>query len=179
MARPSFALAVCVLAIGCDGNGFGLGRSETFCTIENCHYDQAFLRGALPKSADQPLAFAVESCSDGLCSEAEGECAARAASCGPEDVQLSGGCEPSDVPCTDPDLWHVSFGFGARTRDAGLVASASIRVVDTDTGAVLVDERFEPEYKMSAPTKCDANDDHLTCLSFVGTWPARHPDGGL
>lgn len=155
----------------------GLGRGDRPCTVENCDYDQGHLRGVLPKSADLPLAYTVSTCVDTLCSELEGECMARAAHCAPEDVLFSAGCEPNDASCTEPDLWHASFSFGARRADAGLVASASIRVVDTATGEVLVDERFEPEYEISAPTNCDDNSDVLTCVSYEGTWPNRQPEG--
>jgi hypothetical protein len=179
MALLWLVLVLCLLAPACDGIGTGLGRRDTYCTIDNCDHDRIYLRGALPKRADQPLAYSVESCIDGRCTKAQGECEALNVRCiSGNDVLFAGGCEASDAPCTDPDLWHLKRSFTARRPDAGIAASTSLRVVDRDTGEVLVDERFELEYEMSAPANCDENSDHLTCLSFEGTWPVRRPDSG-
>jgi len=125
--------------------------------------------GKLDAGIDMPLRVRVETCIDGVCAE-------------PIELEpgpwasnnfLMVGARSSFFECLDTRSWWVGWAPPVYTADSELVGSYAITVSDADSGVVLEDHSFEPEYETVGVGDCDAiepGSDRITCTHFVASW---------
>ena len=82
-----------------------------------------------------------------------------------------------DDPCTKAscagDRWWVAWAPPVYTADSELVGSYAITVADADSGIVLEDHSFGPEYETVGVRDCDTvepGSERITCTHFVASW---------
>jgi len=168
---PCLGLLAATLIASCDGISQLDHTSEDSCTKASCDYDRAFIGGNIDVAIDMPVRVRVETCVDEVCAEPiELEPGPWIGS----DVLVRGAhCPPAPFECRDIRRWWVGWAPSVYTADDELAGSYAITVADADSGVVLEEHSFVPEYETVGVRDCEAfepGSERITCMHFVASW---------
>jgi hypothetical protein len=172
VCAPRLGLLAVALTTSCGGISQLDHTGNDPCTKTSCAGDSAFIGGNLDVGIDTPVRVRIETCIDGVCAEPielePGPLWSRS------NLRMVGArCPPPPFECLDIRRWWVGWAPPVYTADSELVGSYAITVADADSGVVLEDHSFEPEYETVSVRDCDAvepGSDRITCTHFVASW---------
>ena len=171
VCAPRLGLLAVALIVSCGGISQLDHTGNDPCTKASCAGDSAFIGGNLDVGIDMPVRVRIETCIDGVCAE---PIELKPGLWFRSNVQMVGAdCPAPPFECLDIHRWWVGWAPPVYTADSELVGSYAITVSDADSGVVLEDHSFEPEYETVGVRDCDAiepGSDRITCTHFVASW---------